>query len=557
MAAGRIEIAALLAREYPFQNYSREQLLAIADRFSPETHPDGAVIASSKQPLKRFVMVFSGKVELQITAPGGKILRKLLNPGDYFGEDWLFLGHSSLASARIVGETVLLVLDANQFSALLAEYPELKTTLQNILNSRRMARSNRFNWVQPDEVVFLITRRHWIFLIRGLLIPIMLLVISLPLIAVAVTQGSENPVGVILLCMSLGLGIIGLGGFIWAWLDWGNDYFVVTSQRVVFLEKIILFYDSRDEAPLYTILAVDIFSTFLGQLFGYGNVSARTFTGMISMNQTSQPYLLAAYIDGLRRRAEEEFRQREEAKIQEILAAALRKRQSQAPEELIPSLAGERPVPKPKKKKKTARQPQSLRARLDNFLKLRFEQGGTVTYRKSIPILLWKTGLPLLSVSLLFLIFFVQVIFDPLGLPVPLFLILWLVMFAVFGFWLWYQYTDWKNDIYRITESQIFDIEKKPIGPEMKKSADIEDILTITHRRTFLGILLNFGNVFITVGNTEFIFLDVYNPDRVHQEIANKQEALRQRKRLIQEARERERMVNWLVAYNKEAKKLE
>ncbi len=557
MAAGRIEIAALLAREYPFQNYTREQLLSIADRFNPETYPDGSAIASSKQPLKRFVMVFSGKVELQINIPRGKVLQKLLNPGDYFGEDWLLLGHSNVASARAVGETVLLALDAKQFSALLAEYPELKSTLQIILNSRRMARSNRFFWVLPDEMVFLITRRHWIFLIRGLLIPIVLLVIALPLLALAITQGGNNPVGITLLCFSVGLGIVGLGGFIWSWLDWGNDYFVVTSQRVVFLEKIILFYDSRDEAPLYTILAVDVFSTFFGQLLGYGDVSARTFTGMISMKQTSQPYLLSAYIDGLRRRAEEEYRQREEAKIQEILAAALRKRQSQAPEELIPSLAGERPGPKPRKKKRTARQPQSLRSRLDNFLRLRFEQGSTVTYRKSIPILLWKTGLPLLSVFAWLLIFSVQLIFDPLGLSFALFLIFWLGLFAVFGFWLWYQYTDWKNDIYRITEFQIFDIEKKPIGPEMKKSADIEDILTITHRRTFLGILLNFGNVYITVGNTEFIFLDVYNPDRVHQEIANKQEALRQRKRLIQEAREQERMVNWLVAYNKEAKKLE
>ncbi len=557
MAAGRIEIAALLAREYPFQNFTREQLLDLADRFSVENYSAGASIVSGNQPLNRFLIVYSGKVELKIGVPGGKTLRKMLNPGDYFGEDKLLLGRSSVESARAEGEIVLLALDTKKFTGLLTEYPELKTTLQTILQSRRMARSNRFFWVQPDEVVFLVSRRHWIFLIRGLLLPIVLLVFSLPLIAAAITQAGENAVGVILSCLSFGLAVAGVGSFIWAWLDWGNDYFVVTSQRVVFLEKIILFYDSRDEAPLYTILAVDVFSSFFGQIFGYGDVSARTFTGMISMKQTSQPYLLSAFIDGLRRRAEEEYRQREEAKIQEILAAALRKRQSQVPEELIPSLAGERPGPKPKKKKKTVRQPQSLRARLDNFLKLRFEQGGSVTYRKSIPILLWKTGLPLLSVSLLLVIFIAQLIFDPLSLPIPLFLLLWLVLFAICGFWLWYQYTDWKNDIYRITESQIFDIEKKPIGPEMKKSADIEDILTITHRRTFLGILLNFGNVFITVGNTEFIFLDVYNPDRVHQEIANKQELLRQRKRLIQEARERERMVNWLVAYNKEAKKLE
>lgn len=134
-----------------------------------------------------------------------------------------------------------------------------------------------------------------------------------------------------------------------------------------------------------------------------------------------------------------------------------------------------------------------------------------------------------------------------------------LMLFSLAGllFWLWYQYTDWKNDIYRLTPTQIFDIERKPLGAERKKTADLENILTITHSRNFWGILFNFGNVVITVGETQFIFLDVYNPDRVHQDIANYQEALRQHKRKAAEARERERMINWLVAYDLESQKLE
>ena len=50
---------------------------------------------------------------------------------------------------------------------------------------------------------------------------------------------------------------------IWLVLDWGNDYYIVTSQRVVWLEKVIAVYDSRQESPLNTILAVAVETSLL------------------------------------------------------------------------------------------------------------------------------------------------------------------------------------------------------------------------------------------------------------------------------------------------------
>ena len=69
---------------------------------------------------------------------------------------------------------------------------------------------------------------------------------------------------------------------IWNWIDWGNDYYIVTDQRVVWVEKVIWLYESRDEAPLTTILAVNTTSTFLGRWLHYGSVIVKTFTGEIT-----------------------------------------------------------------------------------------------------------------------------------------------------------------------------------------------------------------------------------------------------------------------------------
>jgi hypothetical protein len=132
------------------------------------------------------------------------------------------------------------------------------------------------------------------------------------------------------------------------------------------------------------------------------------------------------------------------------------------------------------------------------------------------------------------------------------------LLFTVILLWLGYHYWDWANDIYRLTPEQILDIERKPLGQEVKKTANLDSILSIEHEReNFLGILFNFGTVTINVGQTKFTFNGVYNPDQVHQDISDYREALNRRRRMAEANRERERMVNWLVAFHNQTEKLE
>jgi len=120
----------------------------------------------------------------------------------------------------------------------------------------------------------------------------------------------------------------------------------------------------------------------------------------------------------------------------------------------------------------------------------------------------------------------------------------------LFG-WLWYKTEDWRNDIYRLTPDLILDMDKKPLGAEKKTTAPLDaPDFRVEHERTnIIGILLDFGNVTINVGQTELTFDGVYHPDQVHQDVSNYREENQRKKRAEKEKREREHMIDWLVAY--------
>ncbi len=123
-------------------------------------------------------------------------------------------------------------------------------------------------------------------------------------------------------------------------------------------------------------------------------------------------------------------------------------------------------------------------------------------------------------------------------------------MFIIFPWWL-YNYADWRNDIYQLTDKNIFDIERKPLGTEVRKSGSLENILSLEHTRPgFLGYVFNVGNVIINFGDAKFDFVGVYEPARVQQDIFNRMHLLRIQQQKAEMDRERERVLSILNVYH-------
>ena len=100
------------------------------------------------------------------------------------------------------------------------------------------------------------------------------------------------------------LNIIAITGwFIWTIIDWANDYSIITNRRVVSFEKVALFYESRQEAPLDAILSIETRTSQAGRIFGFGDILIRTFTGVISFRFLAHPELVIRLINEERSKA--------------------------------------------------------------------------------------------------------------------------------------------------------------------------------------------------------------------------------------------------------------
>ncbi len=544
--------ASLLKQQYLFQGLNDAQLAHVVTHVERIEKFKDDVIYAQGSPGDKFYVIFQGRV--RVTQKEGQRERQLriLNAGDYFGEGGLLFKRPRSDTITALEPTVLLRLSREDFFELLEIMPSIRMNLSATAESRYLALKENFDWLSDDEVIYLIRRKHELFLLISLIPPVILGLIALPIFVLSFSQTSPS-----LTIAALLFGIFGMIGSvmwgIWNWLDWGNDFYIVTSQRVVWLERVIFFYYSRQEAPLTQVLSVNVKTSFIGRIFNYGSVDVRTFTGGIPMQNMTDPKQFASYVEGFQSRAQRQQREAEAEVIEKELHKRIHKESEPLPVKPAP--------PKPAENKKKPKQ-SALQYILDTFLKVRFEQDNVITYRKHWLVLIGKTLAPtmvfLMLVILYGLLLYQYLFRDGIGISgLPVSVLAGLLLFAVILWW-GYHYLDWNNDIYQLTPEQIVDIERKPLGEEQKKTAPLDSILSLEHARLgIIQLIFNFGNVVINVGQTKFIFRGVHNPDQVHQDVADYIEARRRKRQEVEAERERKRMLDWFGTYHQQHDEIE
>lgn len=318
-----------------------------------------------------------------------------------------------------------------------------------------------------------------------------------------------------------------------------------------------MLYDSRMEAPLSTILSVGVETDFTGRMLDYGHVVVRTFVGKIPFHHVSHPSQAAAMVEELWGRSKHVA----SAGEKEAMRNAIRRKlglteQTKAPEPEAETEVAVRTLYRPGILKALA----SRLFRDSVLFKVRFESAGTITYRKHIFVLfehIWLSALMcLLFIVGMFWRFFAWIHEKTFHVDY-LFLVLFLAFLYVL-YRLVYQYLDWSNDIYQVTEDQIIDIEKKPFGTEERKAAPLENILATESKRLgVLGHIFNFGSVYVTVGGSRLEYDGVYNPAAVQQDIDDRRLARRAKQEEARAAAERERMADWLASYHENIQEIE
>jgi CRP-like cAMP-binding protein len=529
-----------LKKSHLFRGLSDDELTSAADAMKETTFDEAGTVFVQGSSADSFYIIFQGRVHLTRRVKDKEIKIASLVKGDYFGEAGLLKGTSRNATVKADAGTVLLILYRDNFKQLLKKVPGLWANFDIMMDSRRLANQLRFKWLAENEVIYFLARKHIALLVRVLALPVLILIPTIALLALAyVTQ----------------LALIGLiGGFafvadlawcIWNFVDWGNDYYIVTNQRVIWLEKVVALYDSRTEAGMGTILSVGTESDYWGRVFDYGTVIVRTFTGQIRMDYVVHPRQAAGMIEEYWNRTKEVSRRADEEIMKDAIRAKLGVKKP---------LAAPAPPPVPAK---PARKPLPWETWWKNAFRVRIETGNVVTYHKHVFVLfrdefMYVFGILLLLVSIPGWPFIFESVMPGWLVTMVLFIVLVLCGFVV------YEYIDWANDIYQVTPEQIIDVYKKPFGTEDRKAAPLENILSSEYKREgILGMLFNFGTVFIMVGGAKFDFVDVADPPSVQQDIVRRQQARLLKKRETDSAAERERIADWLAMYHRTLEEME
>ena len=512
------------------------ELQALEAILEQKDYAQGEEIVRQGTRAEALYFIARGEVDvIQKQAEGAERRLATLEPGDTFGEMELVFRQPRAAAVRATQPTTIYRWNRAAVSEFMKAHPQALADLKFAAKCRRLAQRLRFRWLAEDEVIYGLARKHSVLLYEGLTLPLFMLLGAAALFWWGLAEG-----GPIFTWGASGIALVGLALCVWRWVDWGNDYYIVTNRRAVWLEKIIGVYDSRVETPLHMVLSVSVSTDVLGRMFGYGDVIIRTYTGRVLFRNVENPKAMAALVDEHWQRV----RTKKEDTDRESLEHIVRHRLE--PESDLQM------TEEPEADKLFAEEQPDRRVGFGRFsFKVRFEEKGVITYRKHWAVLMREISLP--SILILLVVGFLGARLGGLLKISTVGNILLMSGVALLPLILWwtYRYVDWANDIYQITADQIVDINRKPLARELRKIAPLENILgTEVDRKGIVGILLNYGDVITNIGTAQFIFEGVYDPIGVQQDIVHAQEAYLQRKSERDQRQRQDEMVELLDIYH-------
>ncbi|MDW8226631.1 MAG: cyclic nucleotide-binding domain-containing protein [Anaerolineales bacterium] len=351
---GLAERVDFLANSHLFNGLSREQLEQVASRLEERGFRAGEAILSPELSTRALFLIVKGKVRLQYIGRQKKERLSYLVPGDYFGEETILkTSRRKKLSAWAEEECLLLVLHEADAFQLIRTMHVLRMNFQMAARTHRLEQTQRFKWIPEDEVIYYLARKHPWLLVQALVAPMLILIPALTatfyfLVTPVGEQGQRSPLLWPALAIAVSSGVWGL----WRYIDWSNDYYIVTNRRVLWLERVIGLYDSRNETPLSAVQRINVETDFWGRQLNYGTLTIRTIIGStLILRNMPHPHQAAALIEEQWRRVQRTARQMEEEEMKQIL----RERILKGPAPFRPRSVIAKPPPKidPYKGKRT------------------------------------------------------------------------------------------------------------------------------------------------------------------------------------------------------------
>ncbi len=528
------------------------ELYQIAQITHDQVYQHGEWLFRQGEVSDRMIYVTEGQVQLTAINQQGVTLEVgLLGLGDIAGETGLLVGDYHDVTATAEGYARVLYLLRTELNDLIEKRPYLERRLNISPEVARRRNIRQFDWLREDEWVIASVQRHWVRLSRQAVAPAFVLLLLLPAVVMLLLTGQT-----ILMALGgfLAIPILGLvAGIGWIYINWRDDYFVVTTQRVVHIERTGPFSTHQQESPLDNV--VDISETqpgLMANLLDYGNLVLETAgeTVDIDMSYVPAPDALRLLISRQVGRTKARDVLKTRGQIRDMLAHRLEP--TEAPEQL-PGISG--PV--------QPRQPGRIELRvllrsLWEYLfppaRIEIDDGNIIIWKRYwLPGVIWSA--PALVPFLLFTIGGPFYLATRAGTPsFPGWLVAWLFVEAIaFAALLWYV-EDWRNDYFQLTGSHIILVERLPLLlRETRRETRLDRIQNLSYVvPTIFARILDYGHVGFETAGTEgqFRLQWVRRPEDVQQTISNRQYEYRQHQIQAEANRRQQELLTWFATYD-------
>ncbi len=550
------EVMNVLRRHYTFQKLTDTEFREFT------------TLLRTKQVSRAVILVQQGEVkdtDLFIVRKGRLAIRavekdgrdpvvSIAKPGDMLNEMAFLTGRPAERTIETVDDVQLWHIKREDFTALLADHESFAEHLQYTQEVQAYReKSKQFSGQRPGEEVLWRARKHPWVLFRSLWLTFLLL-FAMAVIIIPPTNALFSSISGLLLAV---LGVLAFLNLVWNLIDFLNDYYVVTDQRVIHRERVVLIYDSQDETPMGKVQNVTVDRPgFLYTLFDMGNLRVETqgTRANIQFEYAPKPEIPNKLILERRDRARIESRASERSRVRVELASEMY---------LVKDSAGEGDAKKDKPKPLPAGRTRRLANGFEGFRRnvlprMKIERDGETVYRKHWVNLIATAILPFsLFVGYIIVLLFIRL--NSPELSALLFrlpgLIFTIIIGLVLGFWFVWQYENWRNDLYILTPDRLIDYKRTPFGlrGESKRSAGLDNVQNVTATtRGFLDTLFNLGDVSVKTGGTEneLNFARVYAPRRVQADIVKQLEEFQNNKRLREARMRRQEFIEWIGIYD-------
>lgn len=521
-----------------------ERINEFAERADIQFYWQGQKIVQQGDQGDQFFILITGELRVLNTNSDPPRLLNYLHPGAIFGMRSILRDSVRAATVEAATDAVVAAYDKEDWDWLVTHEPQIGAyfeSIEEIYDRRAEAAFPGLN-MQPDEMIVVAVKRHFLAFLATLSWPIGIL-----LVPVLFLIGAELLQLDLITTLSSSLTILAMTPFVvvallvtfYQYLDWRNDDLIVTTKRIVHMERVLFIGEERHEAPLTQVQNVTVRSHgWLDLVFDVDDIEIKTAAaGTISVDNVPQAQQISRIILQEQQRAKDRVAAADTASVRRMISDRMNKN---VLVETKGSPQGPKVVPAPSILPKL-----TLPKLTANYLWPGIEEPVTIKgekgmlWRKHYYILLGHILLPLLAilVSLYLLVasFIALPDFDVVGnwWPIQLFAVA-----ALLGsiFWYLWEYDDWRRDVYIVTNTKIIDVESSSfrLKGETLREGSFDSIQNITYKiPNFFFKLINLGDVVIEtagVGKT-FTFNRVLNPSGVQAEIFNRWDVYQQRKR--------------------------